>query len=568
MSSQRALQAKAEGPVDLLPVDLEGERLILGSILKEPARLPEMDPLETRDFSVAKHGQILTCIRDLAARGEAADYAAVGQELHARKQLESAGGLSYLTSLAADLPRIVRLDGYVRTLREAGQRRLLMLQCEKTVKRCELGDTEASEILAGHLSDVTLLRTREAGATAANEFEVRGDGRYILTVPGIGVSFDVDRLRREHHELIGELRVRCDLPGSRGVNGALSVADFNLSSARARAERAKLLAARANTTDFDWLRLVEEFCQRVLEADRAGQPSVDLREVAKPTVDATGDLTVDGFTFFQRHPTIIFGDGGAFKSYMGLYLAGRLAERGLRVGFFDWELAAEDHRERLERLFPDGMPEIRYVRCERPLVAEADRLRGIVRDQNIAFSVFDSIALASDGPPEAAEVAAAYFRAVRQIGGGSLHLAHISKSEDGDRKPFGSAFWHNMARATWFIKAAQSTSLDNRVLNLGCFCRKANLGPPQNPVGFEITFDEHITFLRRTNPADNADLAGQLSVRQRMVALLCHGALTPEQISDEIDAEVDTVKRESRRYKRLFVLIPGGKVGLAEGRQS
>ena len=408
------------------------------------------------------------------------------------------------------------------------------------------------------------LARQDCDMHAANRFEPKGDDRYRLSVPGIGVTFDIDRLRRERHELIGELSVRCELPGARVVDGTLSVADFNLSSARARSDRARLLTERANTSGIDWLQMVEEFCQRVLEADRAGQPAIDLRTVPRPADAVNDELRIEGFVFPRRHPSVLFGDGGAFKSYLALYLTGRLAEQGLKVAFFDWELAAEDHRDRLERLFPDGMPRILYVRCERPLVAETDRLRSIARNEGVEFCVYDSVALACDGPPEAAEAAGAYFRAVRQIGGGSLHLAHINKSEAGDKKPFGSAFWHNLARATWFIKAADSTSLDSRILNLGCFCRKSNLGPIQPPLGFEITFQEHVTFLRRTNPADNPDMAGQLSVRQKMVHVLRRGALTREQIAEEIGADFDTVKRESNRYKKLFLVLPGGKVGLVE----
>ena len=73
-----------------------------------------------------------------------------------------------------------------------------------------------------------------AAAMAAREFTAVGDDRYRLSIPGIGVAFEIDRLRREHHELVGELSVRCELPGARTVNGNLSIADFNLSSARAR----------------------------------------------------------------------------------------------------------------------------------------------------------------------------------------------------------------------------------------------------------------------------------------------------------------------------------------------
>jgi hypothetical protein len=160
---------------------------------------------------------------------------------------------------------------------------------------------------------------------------------------------------------------------------------------------------------------------------------VDLREINRPNPD-DDMIEVAGLAFPKRHPSILFGDGVTCKSYFALYLAGRIAEMGHSAALFDWELCPDDHRDRLERLFPDGMPRILYARCERPLVFETDRLRRIVRENGVQFSVFDSIAFACDGPPESAETAGRYFRSVRQIGGGSLHLAHVTKGE-GASKP-------------------------------------------------------------------------------------------------------------------------------------
>lgn len=395
----------------------------------------------------------------------------------------------------------------------------------------------------------------------ASEFHALGDDHYRLSLPEIGVVFDVDRLRRDRNELVGELCVRCELPGARTVDGNLSIADFNLSSVRSRAERAKLLTERARTRDLDWTLVVEELCQRVLLADRIGQPAVDLRTLPAPAPE--DDLQVEGLCLLRRHPTILFGDGGAAKSYLGLYLAGRLAERGIKVAIFDWELAGEDHRTRLERLFWDGMPQIFYARCERPLPYEADRLRRIVKEKGIDYVMYDSVAFACDGPPESAEVASRYFRAVRQIGGGSFHIAHINKGDNSDQKPFGSAFWHNGARATWFAQAVSGTT-DSDVLRLGLFNRKANLGRLRPPLGFTVNFAEDPTTFRRAEVADDPDLATRLSVRQRMAALLRKGAMAPDEIAEEIDADVETVKRTVRRYKNLFVMVPGGRCALLE----
>src|SRR5262245_32488918 len=304
--------------------------------------------------------------------------------------------------------------------------------------------------------------------------------RYKFEVPTCGVIFEADRLRRDHNELIGELTVRCDLPGAQSVNGCLNIADFNFSSLRARQDRARLLRERAQTNGtVDWFGLLEDFCQRVHQAEREGNPAIDLRTVARPERD---DINIEGFVFPRRHVSIVFGDGGAAKSYTGLYIAGNLALRGLKIGLFDWELCGEDHRERLERLFGSDMPQIFYCRCERPLTAETDRLRRIVREHQIDYAMYDSVAFACDGPPEAAEVAGRYFRAVREIGCGSLHIAHVNKSEENDRKPFGSSFWHNGARSTWFVQGVASG--EDSTLRLGFYNRKANLGPLQPALSF------------------------------------------------------------------------------------
>jgi hypothetical protein len=232
------------------------------------------------------------------------------------------------------------------------------------------------------------------------------------------------------------------------------------------------------------------------------------------------------------------------------------------VAIVDWVLAGEDHVDRAARLWGDEIPDIRYVRCERPLVDEVDRLRRIIREDGIDYAFFDSVAFACDGPPEAAEIAGRYFRAVRQLGPiGTFHVAHISKAEGADQKPFGSSFWHNGARSTWFVKLAE-TLPGSSTIRVGLINRKANLGGLRAAVGFEIAFTQDRTIFRRVDVADTPDLAGQLSVRQRMAHLLAGGSMSPEEIASEIQADPETVKRTARRYKQQFTVIPGGNLGL------
>jgi hypothetical protein len=143
---------------------------------------------------------------------------------------------------------------------------------------------------------------------------------------------------------------------------------------------------------------------------------------------------VDGWPLLREHMTILFADGGGLKSYLALHAGGTLAQRGVQVLYVDWELGGSDHRERLERLFGAEMPNVHYLRCDRPLVNETDRIGREVQRLSIDYWIGDSVGFGTAGPPEAAEDALAYCRAVRQIGIGSLQLAHINRSETGENK--------------------------------------------------------------------------------------------------------------------------------------
>lgn len=410
------------------------------------------------------------------------------------------------------------------------------------------------------------------GRGREHEFCQVGDDCFRLSILSLGIQLTVDRLRRDRHELIGELSVACDLPGAKTIGGYLPIGDLNLSSVQARYARAKLFAERSQAPDIDWLGLIDELANGTIAAERVGAPSSPLHTFERPGPDA--EFEVDGWRLLRDHATITFGDGGSAKSYLALYVAGRLAARGVVVLYADWELGGGDHRDRLERLFGPDMPTVHYVRCDRPLLNEADRISREVRRLSVDYLVCDSIAFATAGPPEAAEHATAYFRAVRQIGVGSLHLAHINKSENGDQKPFGSSFWHNSARATWFVKQA-GASADGALVSIGLFNRKSNLTRMQPAVGFQFEFTDDSTIVTRTNLADVEDLAGQLPLWQRIAHLIKAGGGMPRAIPDiaeELGAKLDTVKKavSPRRKASMFVHVPGSdgvtRIALVERR--
>lgn len=406
---------------------------------------------------------------------------------------------------------------------------------------------------------------------AEERFTRLGGGRYRLDAPETACTFDIDRLRRESGALVGELVVRCNLPGVSAYDGVLSAGDINLSSVRARADRGKYLSTRARVDEIDFAGLLEELAQRVIAAEREGDPLVVLRDLPRPKPDEV--RLIDGLPLLARHPVILFGDGGAAKSYLALYVAGRLEQMGARVALYDWELSGEDHRDRLERIFGPDMPAVRYHRCAAPLVHEADRIRRDARTQRLDYLVFDSISFACHDAPENAATAAAYLQAVRSCGElGSLHLAHVTKGEGADQKPFGSAFWHNLARSTWYLKRSEEGEGEEQI-RIAAYNRKANLGPKRQPIGWTIDFsDERATFTC-CDPAESPELAEKMPLRQRLVAALRGGAQTIADLAEQLDAKQDSVKKNLERgLGKAFVRAPGPdgvlRFGLLERRPS
>ena len=129
-------------------------------------------------------------------------------------------------------------------------------------------------------------------AKGPKTFETVDEGRYRYTIEHAGIVIDVDRLRREHGELIGELTVRCEIAGSRiRENG--TTADFNFSSLQARQTRAKYLRERARTKDeeLDWNTVLEDFIQRVHAAERAA----DDDELRRQASGVRGQVRPPGF---------------------------------------------------------------------------------------------------------------------------------------------------------------------------------------------------------------------------------------------------------------------------------
>lgn len=398
-----------------------------------------------------------------------------------------------------------------------------------------------------------------AAPVGARDWIVTPGIGYDLNIPSLGTYLSLTRIRHERNETFGLLRIRVTFRGAKTIYGTqiLHCADFNCSSHEARKRLGKHLGERSEASEIDWGLLLDELSVRLLEAEEEGEPEMLLHDIP---IDRAAFLEMDagGLPLLRRHPTIWFGDGGSAKSYLALYAAINLVQQGENVLYLDWEFAGEEHKLRMERIagIDVKFDHLHYIRCDRPLSKEVNKLRTAISRKKITFVICDSIGFAADATPESAEAATNYYRAFRELGKvGSLHLAHMvkvsndktKKTPDPD-KPFGSVFWSNGARSIWLLKRAERQN-DRRLLPVGFFHKKANTGPLRPDFAMAAKFVGSDTIINPANITDFPDLCKNLSIPDRIVAALTQSgeSMSRDDLAAELELETERGRDNLRR---------------------
>ena len=104
--------ATQAGPAQLqLPMSVEAEQALLGSILLEPKSYLSIAAfLNADDFFIVRHQHIWKALTRLQDRNDAIDYVTLTRELQDMRVLEEIGGQAYLTSLVNNTPTAVHAE--------------------------------------------------------------------------------------------------------------------------------------------------------------------------------------------------------------------------------------------------------------------------------------------------------------------------------------------------------------------------------------------------------------------------------------------------------------------------
>ena len=147
-----------------LPANVEAERSILGAILLDNfAYNQAAEHLKPEDFSLDSHRRIFSRMVDLSESSRAIDIITLPEELDRRNELETIGGVSYISSLLDGVPDRPSIEHYIKIVRDKALLRGLIHAANAAIGRASEQSDPAEEILNDAEASILQLSEKRIG---------------------------------------------------------------------------------------------------------------------------------------------------------------------------------------------------------------------------------------------------------------------------------------------------------------------------------------------------------------------------------------------------------------------
>lgn len=132
----------------LPPQNIEAEQSVLGAIILDNESLPKaIEILSTEDFYKETHSRLYRAILSLFEKNEAIDIVTLTDYLRRTNELESVGGLSYLSSLASGVLTSANIKYHAKIVREKALLRSLIQTATHIASRVYEDSLDADEMV-------------------------------------------------------------------------------------------------------------------------------------------------------------------------------------------------------------------------------------------------------------------------------------------------------------------------------------------------------------------------------------------------------------------------------------
>jgi replicative DNA helicase len=132
----------------LPPQNLEAEQSVIGGILLDNQSLNSvLEILDVEDFYSEAHRKIFTAIVELYDKNEPSDLITLSNILKSKNQLDQAGGVSYLSSLADNVPSAANISHYSKIVKEKAILRRLIGTATEILNKSYNAGTDIDTVL-------------------------------------------------------------------------------------------------------------------------------------------------------------------------------------------------------------------------------------------------------------------------------------------------------------------------------------------------------------------------------------------------------------------------------------